>query len=162
MTGYFDAAYFVRYNGNHVKTAPVFLSRKNSSGRQNRYPVSLPRGNAIVTFSMISIATHWNDYFWPLIITDTDSDRTLTIGLGMFVQQESGSDWSLLMAATLFVCAPIIDKSRFLFHSSPAGGIRQASLIADGPYESPRSPGCGGSPESVGCSLNIRRLTSLR
>lgn len=68
-------------------------------------PLSRP---TIVTFSMISIATHWNDYFWPLIITDEDSVRTLTIGLGMFVQQESGSDWTLLMAATLFVCAPII------------------------------------------------------
>ena len=68
-------------------------------------PLSRP---TIVTFSMISIATHWNDYFWPLIITNTDNVRTLTIGLGMFVQQESGSDWSLLMAATLFVCAPII------------------------------------------------------
>jgi ABC-type glycerol-3-phosphate transport system permease component len=68
-------------------------------------PLSRP---TIVTFSMISIATHWNDYFWPLIITDSDRVRTLTIGLGMFVQQESGSDWSLLMAATLFVCAPII------------------------------------------------------
>jgi ABC-type glycerol-3-phosphate transport system permease component len=68
-------------------------------------PLSRP---TVVTFSMISIATHWNDYFWPLIATDTDNVRTLTIGLGMFVQQESGSDWSLLMAATLFVCAPII------------------------------------------------------
>jgi len=68
-------------------------------------PLSRP---TIVTFSMISIATHWNDYFWPLIITDVDRVRTLTIGLGMFVQQESGSDWSLLMAATLFVCAPMI------------------------------------------------------
>jgi ABC-type glycerol-3-phosphate transport system permease component len=68
-------------------------------------PLSRP---TIVTFSMISIATHWNDYFWPLIITDLDRVRTLTIGLGMFVQQESGSDWTLLMAATLFVCAPII------------------------------------------------------
>ena len=68
-------------------------------------PLSRP---TIVTFSMISIATHWNDYFWPLIITDLGRVRTLTIGLDMFVQQESGSDWSLLMAATLFVCAPII------------------------------------------------------
>jgi ABC-type glycerol-3-phosphate transport system permease component len=57
---------------------------------------------------MISIATHWNDYFWPLIVTESDTVRTLTIGLGMFVQQESGSDWTLLMAATLFICAPII------------------------------------------------------
>ncbi len=68
-------------------------------------PLSRP---TLVTFSMISIATHWNDYFWPLLVTESDRVRTLTIGLGMFVQQESGSDWNLLMAATLFICAPII------------------------------------------------------
>lgn len=68
-------------------------------------PLSRP---TLVTFSMISIATHWNDYFWPLLVTESDRVRTLTIGLGMFVQQESGSDWTLLMAATLFICAPII------------------------------------------------------
>ncbi|RKY01572.1 MAG: carbohydrate ABC transporter permease [Spirochaetes bacterium] len=68
-------------------------------------PLSKP---TIITFSLISIATHWNDYFWPLIITEVDRVRTLTIGLGMFLQQESGSDWTLLMAATLYVCLPII------------------------------------------------------
>ncbi len=68
-------------------------------------PLSRP---TLFTFSMISIATHWNDYFWPLLVTESDRVRTLTIGLGMFVQQESGSDWTLLMAATLFICAPII------------------------------------------------------
>jgi len=68
-------------------------------------PLSRP---TLFTFSMISIATHWNDYFWPLLVTESDRVRTLTIGLGMFVQQESGSDWTLLMAATIFICAPII------------------------------------------------------
>ena len=54
---------------------------------------------------MVDMAVNFGSQF---VITDTDEVRTLTIGLGMFVQQESGSDWSLLMAATLFVCAPII------------------------------------------------------
>lgn len=68
-------------------------------------PLSKP---TIVTFSLISIATHWNDYIWPLIITDSQKVRTLTIGLGMFVQQESGADWGVLMAATLFISLPIV------------------------------------------------------
>ena len=68
-------------------------------------PLSKP---TIVTFSLISIATHWNDYMWPLIITDSQKVRTLTIGLGMFVQQESGADWGVLMAATLFISLPIV------------------------------------------------------
>lgn len=63
---------------------------------------------ALAVFALISVATHWNTYMWPLIVTDTDSVRTLTIGLGMFVQQESGADWGVLMAATLFITLPVI------------------------------------------------------
>ena len=62
----------------------------------------------LVAFGLISLVSHWNDYLWPLIVTDTLDVRTLTIGLGMFVQQESGADWTLLMAATAFVTAPLM------------------------------------------------------
>lgn len=62
----------------------------------------------LVAFGLISLVSHWNDYLWPLIVTDTPDVRTLTIGLGMFVQQESGADWTLLMAATAFVTAPLM------------------------------------------------------
>ena len=68
-------------------------------------PLSRP---AITVFSLISVATHWNDYLWPLIVTDSNRVRTLTIGLGMFVQHESGADWGMLMAATLFITLPIV------------------------------------------------------
>jgi len=62
----------------------------------------------LVAFGLISLVSHWNDYLWPLIVTDTPDVRTLTIGLGMFVQQESGADWTLLMAATAFVTTPLM------------------------------------------------------
>ncbi|MBS3788723.1 carbohydrate ABC transporter permease [Candidatus Bipolaricaulota bacterium] len=62
----------------------------------------------LAVFALISVATHWNDYLWPLIITDNDSVRTLTIGLGMFVQHQSGADWGLLMAGTLFITGPLV------------------------------------------------------
>lgn len=62
----------------------------------------------LLAFSLISVVTHWNDFLWPLIVTDTPRVRTLTIGLAMFVQQESGADWTLLMAATVMVTAPLL------------------------------------------------------
>lgn len=68
-------------------------------------PLSKP---TLIVFSLISVATHWNDYLWPLIITNSDSVRTATIGLGMFAQSESGADWTALMAATLFISFPIV------------------------------------------------------
>ncbi|MCR4425097.1 MAG: carbohydrate ABC transporter permease [Firmicutes bacterium] len=62
----------------------------------------------LIAFGLISVVTHWNDFFWPLVVTDSPRIRTLTIGLAMFVQQESGADWTLLMAATVFVTAPLM------------------------------------------------------
>lgn len=62
----------------------------------------------LVAFGLISVVTHWNDFLWPLIVTDTPDVRTLTIGLAMFVQQESGADWTLLMAATVLVTLPLL------------------------------------------------------
>lgn len=62
----------------------------------------------LVAHALISVVTHWNDFYWPLVVTDSPAVRTLTIGLAMFVQQESGADWTLLMAATIFVTAPLM------------------------------------------------------
>lgn len=63
----------------------------------------------ILTFSIISITFHWNEFFWPLIITDTSKARPLTVGLTLFAMQaESGAEWTLLMAATLLVVAPLL------------------------------------------------------
>jgi len=62
----------------------------------------------LIAHALISVVTHWNDFYWPLVVTDSPAVRTLTIGLAMFVQQESGADWTLLMAATIFVTAPLM------------------------------------------------------
>lgn len=78
-------------------------------GLQFLWHVLIPLARpSLVAFALISLVSHWNDYLWPLIVTDTPDVRTLTIGLGMFVQQESGADWTLLMAATAFVTAPLM------------------------------------------------------
>ena len=69
-------------------------------------PLSKP---TILAFSIISISYHWNEFFWPLIVTDTVRARTLTVGLGIFAEAaEGGAEWTLLMAATLIVVAPVL------------------------------------------------------
>jgi ABC-type glycerol-3-phosphate transport system permease component len=68
-------------------------------------PLSRP---TVLAFTLVALVAHWNDYFWPLIVTNRDEIRTLPIGLAMFVTQEVTTDWNLLMAATLFVTAPML------------------------------------------------------
>lgn len=63
----------------------------------------------ILTFMLISITHHWNEFFWPFIITESNRVRTLTIGLVVLAQAtESGAEWTLLMAATLIIIIPLI------------------------------------------------------
>ncbi len=68
-------------------------------------PPSVP---SLVAFGLSSATWHWNEFLWPLIITNSDKSRPLTAGLVRFTQLgEIGAQWSLLTAATLMVIAPL-------------------------------------------------------
>ncbi len=88
-------------------------------------PLSRP---TVLAFSLVALVAHWNDYFWPLIVTNSDRVRTLPIGLGMFIGQEVTTDWNLLMAASLFVSAPMLAVffvlQRYFVQSFLRAGIR--------------------------------------
>jgi sn-glycerol 3-phosphate transport system permease protein len=89
-------------------------------------PLSRP---TVLAFSLVALVTHWNDYFWPLIVTNRDAIRTLPIGLAMFVTQEVTTDWNLLMAATLFVAAPMLIifffTQRYFIRSHMHAGLKR-------------------------------------
>ncbi len=62
-----------------------------------------------VAFSIVSIVYHYNEFLWPLIITDTDRARTVTVGLASFTQSaESGAQWNLVAAGTVIVVLPLL------------------------------------------------------
>lgn len=64
---------------------------------------------AALAFSIVSVSFHWTDFFWPLVVTTTDSARPLVVGLAMVAQaSESGAQWNLIAAATVIVTAPIL------------------------------------------------------
>jgi len=67
-------------------------------------PLSRPALGAIALFTFLG---HWDDYLWPLIITNSTRMRTLPIGLRFFVE-ESGAQYNYMMAAALITIAPVI------------------------------------------------------
>jgi sn-glycerol 3-phosphate transport system permease protein len=67
-----------------------------------------PAVPTLIAFGLSSATWHWNEFLWPLIITNSDKSRPLTAGLVRFTQLgEIGAQWSLLTAATLMVIAPL-------------------------------------------------------
>ncbi|WP_405865184.1 MULTISPECIES: carbohydrate ABC transporter permease [unclassified Streptomyces] len=75
------------------------------------FRVLLPMASTpILTLAVLTYITSWNDYFWPLMVSYSDSSRVLTVALAIFRAQtpSSGVDWSGLMAATLIAALPML------------------------------------------------------
>lgn len=69
-------------------------------------PLSIP---AYVAFALISISSHWNEFLWPLIITNADAVRPLTVGLNKLIKTaDQGALYSLMMAGTVLVISPLV------------------------------------------------------
>lgn len=62
--------------------------------------------SSIVAITMLQVIGSWNSFMWPLIVTNSDSLRTLPVGLQAFMT-ESGIEYPQLMAATTFVILPM-------------------------------------------------------
>jgi sn-glycerol 3-phosphate transport system permease protein len=62
----------------------------------------------IVAYGLVSVSTHWNNFLWPLVVTNSVEARPLTVGLAVFNGTESGVNWTLLSAATVLVVAPLL------------------------------------------------------
>ncbi|MBI4556842.1 MAG: carbohydrate ABC transporter permease [Candidatus Hydrogenedentes bacterium] len=69
-----------------------------------------PISRAVVAaVALTSFLGRWNDYLWPLIVTNERAMRTLPIGLAYLKDtQEGGNQWNLLMAGAVFVMMPVV------------------------------------------------------
>lgn len=61
-----------------------------------------------LAWGLVSVSRHWNDFLWPLVITNSVETRPLTVGLAIFAAPESGVDWAVLSAGTLIAVAPLL------------------------------------------------------
>lgn len=69
-------------------------------------PVS---GPSIATVALVTVVSEWNDYIWPLIITDKPDMMTLPVGLTLLSNSDSTSQaWGILMAGAVMVIVPIL------------------------------------------------------
>ncbi|MCK8485601.1 carbohydrate ABC transporter permease [Paenibacillus sp. MBLB2552] len=72
------------------------------------FQIYLPLSKPILaTLAIFKTTSAWNDYMWPLIMTNTPEMRTVQLGLTIF-RGETNVEWNLLMAATTLVVLPLI------------------------------------------------------
>ena len=76
---------------------------------QTIWRVYLPLARPVyVAYGLVSVSYHWNNFLWPLIVTNSVETRPLTVGLQVFASVDQGVDWSVISAAALMTSAPLL------------------------------------------------------
>ncbi|SJM52742.1 carbohydrate ABC transporter permease [Agrococcus casei] len=96
------------------KTVPIALveaAELDGAGHWKRLwrvivPVSAP---TIATVGLVTIVNEWNNFLWPLIITDSVDKMTLPVGLNLLnsIEGQTGT-YGILMAGAVLVIVPVL------------------------------------------------------
>ncbi len=62
----------------------------------------------LVSLFLFSFVTHWNDYFWPLVLTTDDHARTLPLAIALLREQGTGVRWHIVMAGNVILSLPAL------------------------------------------------------
>jgi sn-glycerol 3-phosphate transport system permease protein len=95
------------------KTVPRELDEaarvEGATALQVLWKVYVPLARPVyLAFALVSVSYHWNNFLWPLIVTNSVTSRPVTVGLQVFSSGDQGIDWSIITAATVMTSAPLL------------------------------------------------------
>ena len=110
---YFASAFGIFLLRQTFKTVPRELDDaarvEGASALQVLLRVYVPLARPVyLAYALVSVSYHWNNFLWPLIISNSVETRPLTVGLQVFSSTDQGVDWSIITAATLMTSAPLL------------------------------------------------------
>ena len=82
------------------KTVPKELDEaarvEGASSLQVLWKVYVPLARPVyLAYGLVSVSYHWNNFLWPLIVTNSVTSRPVTVGLQVFSSGDQGIDWSV-------------------------------------------------------------------
>ena len=114
MLPFYGSALAIFLLRQHFKTIPKALAEAakidGANTWQTIWKVYMPTAKpAYMSFAVISVSYHWNNYLWPLIVTNSPANRTLTVGLAIFAKsKEANMQWANVCAATFIIILPLL------------------------------------------------------
>jgi sn-glycerol 3-phosphate transport system permease protein len=62
----------------------------------------------LASLFLVSFVFHYNDYFWPLVMTTDERVRTLPLGVALLREQGTGVRWHIVMAGNVVLSLPVL------------------------------------------------------
>lgn len=88
------------------------------------FPLARPAAAVVAIFTFLG---HWNDFLWPLIVTNSDQMQTLQVGLSRLSQLETGADWGGTMSGAALASIPMLIVFLF-FQKQIISGMKLSGL----------------------------------
>ncbi len=90
-------------------------------------PLALP---TIATLAIFTFVTSWNSFMWPLIVTNTESMRTLPVGLAIYKGSfREITQWGELLACSVICTIPVIGVflagKKYFISDILQGGVKE-------------------------------------
>ena len=63
---------------------------------------------ALAALVIVGFVETWNEYFWPLLVTDSDHARTIQLGIRRFLESDGGESYGPLMAGVTLASLPVL------------------------------------------------------
>jgi sn-glycerol 3-phosphate transport system permease protein len=110
---YFGSAFGIFLMRQTFKSIPYELDEaakiEGAGPLQVLWKVYIPLARpTYLAYGLVSVSYHWNNFLWPLIVTNSVTSRPLTVGLQIFSSGDQGIDWSIITAATLLSVGPLL------------------------------------------------------
>lgn len=90
-------------------------------------PLSFP---ALATLGIFTFISSWNNFLWPLIVTNSDQMRTLPVGIAIFKGSfRETTEWGQLMACAVISVIPVIGVfllgQKYFIKGIMTGGVKE-------------------------------------
>lgn len=108
VSGSFGVFLCRQFYANFPKSLDEAAEIDGASRWRTYFQIYLPNSKTILaTLGLLKGVSVWNDYMWPLVMTNSESMKTVQLALTMF-KTDTNIQWNLMMAGTTFVAIPMI------------------------------------------------------
>ena len=102
--------FLLRQNFKQIPEELVESARLDEAGEiKIMVKIMLPMAKStLVTIALLSFISHWNAYFWPLVMTTTEEVKPLTLAIARLKDLEFGVVWPTIMAGNVLLVLPVL------------------------------------------------------
>lgn len=97
--------YFMQVENELIEAAKLDGASEWRLILQIMMPMSKQALAAIILFSFVG---QWNEYFWPLVMTNADKFRTLPVAIAQLKEMEGMANWQIVMAGNAILVLPVL------------------------------------------------------